>query len=58
MYGADVYSEPVTYILPNCVAKVFTPILTEEERERRMRRISDAAAKLLMSAEETKKKVN
>ena len=32
----DKYSEPKTYIYPNAVVKVYSPILTEEERKRRM----------------------
>lgn len=32
---------------PGCVAHVYRPVLTEEERARRMKRIHDAAAKVL-----------
>lgn len=45
----DVYGEPVIIKKGNIVAKVYTPILTEEERERRMERIKQAAISLVLS---------
>lgn len=45
----DVYGEPVIIKKGNIVAKVYTPILTEEERERRMERIKQAAVSLVLS---------
>ena len=33
--------------IPGCVAHVYIPVLTEEERARRMKRLHDAAANLL-----------
>ena len=36
-----------TFEFPGMVARVFSPILTDEERERRMKAIHDAAANLL-----------
>ena len=47
MKQKDTYSEPKTYTYPNCVAKVYSPILTEEERKRRMERIAKSAERLL-----------
>ena len=43
----DTYAEPKTYIFPNAVVRVFRPILTPEERERRMKQIAKSAAELL-----------
>lgn len=52
----DVYMEPEILHLDNCTVRVFRPILTDEERERRMERIKKAAAELLMSVERNKQK--
>ena len=52
----DVYMEPEILHLDNCTVRVFSPILTEEEKERRMERIKKAAADLIMSVESIKKK--
>ena len=49
MRGKDKYSEPKTIVLPGCIATVYSPILTEEERQRRMARIAESAARLLKS---------
>lgn len=54
----DVYMEPEILHLDNCTVRVFRPILTEEERERRMERIKKAAADLIMSTERSKCKSN
>ena len=45
----DVYAEPYILNLPGAVVTVRRPILTEEERARRMKAIHDAAADLLRS---------
>lgn len=45
----DTYSEPTIYTSEGVVAKVYTPILTEEERKRRMERIARSAERLLKS---------
>lgn len=47
----DTYGEPKEIIFPGMVARVFSPILTDEERNRRMQKIHDAAANLLRSME-------
>jgi hypothetical protein len=50
----DTYGEPEIIKKNNIVAKVYSPILTDEERERRMERIKQAAIRLVLSAETTK----
>lgn len=47
----DTYYLDKTYSYPNAVIRVYRPILTEEERARRMEVIKDAARRLLMSLE-------
>ena len=49
MKEKDKYSEPKIFTYPNAVVKVYSPILTEEERKRRMERIAKSAAALLKS---------
>lgn len=50
MRQPDTYGEPVIYKSPGWKIRVFRPILTEEERARRMKEIEKAAAALIMSA--------
>ena len=45
----DTYSEPKTIELPGAVIKVYSPVLTDEERKRRMERIAKSAERLLNS---------
>ena len=52
----DVYMEPEIIRSGNCIARVYRPILTDEECERRMERIKKAAADLIMAAERSKSK--
>lgn len=47
MKTADTYNEPIIFEYPNATVRVFRPILTQEERDRRMKNIHDAAAALL-----------
>ena len=47
----DIYGEPEIITYKNIVAKVRSPILTEEERKRRMERIKQAAVRLVLSKE-------
>lgn len=47
----DVYGEPVIIKGNNIIARVYSPILTEEERNRRMEQIKQAAIRLLLSKE-------
>lgn len=50
----DVYGEPTIFRKGNIVAKCYSPILTDEERERRMERIKQAAVRLVLSQERMK----
>ena len=47
----DTYQEPIVLEFPNAKVRVFRPVLSEEERKRRMKIIHDAAADLLKSLE-------
>lgn len=49
----DIYREKPDAVLniDGCTVRVWHPILSQEERERRMRRIAEAAAKLLIAEE-------
>ena len=47
----DVYGEPTIIRKGNIVARCFSPILTDEERERRMERIKQAAVRLVLAQE-------
>ena len=49
MRAKDTYSEPKTYEYPGAVINVYSPILTEEERKRRMEQIAKSAERLLKS---------
>lgn len=43
----DKYNDPIIITFPNMVARVYRPILTEEERTRRLKAIHTQAANLL-----------
>jgi hypothetical protein len=45
----DTYGEPEIIQGDNIVAYVYSPILTPEERDRRMERIKQAAVRLVLS---------
>lgn len=47
MKQKDTYSEPKIFTYPGAVVKVSSPILTEEERKRRMEKIAKSAERLL-----------
>lgn len=47
----DIYGEPEIIKYKNIVATVYSPILTEEERNKRMERIKQAAVRLVLSKE-------
>lgn len=51
MKNKDVYGEPVIIRKGNIVAKVYSPILTDEEREKRMEKIKQASIRLVLSKE-------
>lgn len=50
----DVYGEPVIIRTGNIIAKVYSPILTDAEREKRMEKIKQASIRLVLSAETMK----
>lgn len=50
----DVYGEPEIIKYKNIIATVYSPILTEEERARRMERIKQEAIRLVLSNNESK----
>lgn len=47
----DVYGDPVIIKKGNITARVYSPILTEEEYNRRMEQIKKATIRLLLSKE-------
>ena len=47
----DIYGEPEIITYKNIVAKVYSPILTEQERAKRIERIKQAAIRLVLSNE-------
>lgn len=47
MKNKDTYGEPKTFEFPGCIALVYSPILSEEERARRMAQIVKSAERLL-----------
>ena len=47
MNEKDKYLEPKTFTYPGATVKVYYPILTDEERQRRMARIAKSAERLL-----------
>lgn len=49
----DIYGEPEIIKTKNIIAKVYSPIITETERERRMNLIKKAAVSLILSKEKT-----
>lgn len=57
MKQQDTYKEVRTFVYPNAIVRVHILDLDEEERNRRMKRIHDAAAALLLSAEKSKQGV-
>ena len=54
----DVYGEPEIIEYKNIIAKVYSPIITDEEQERRREIIKQAAVRLVLSQEDTKGKNN
>lgn len=50
----DQYMEPKVIHYPGAVVKVYSPILTDYEKKKRMERIADSAKKLLISKENNK----
>ena len=54
----DTYMEPEVYHYNNCTVRVYRPILTEEERARRMEEIKKAAVALIIETEKAKQNKN
>ena len=52
----DVYQEPYIMEMPGCIARIYRPILTPEERAKRMQAIHDAAEKVLKAAMEAERR--
>ncbi len=52
----DVYGEPSVFKFPGMTVRVYQPILTDEERARRMKRIEAAAAAVLIEQEQRRRK--
>ena len=50
----DTYNEATVFEYPGMTVRVFRPILTPEERSRRMKEIEKAAVNLLLSLERGK----
>lgn len=47
----DIYGEPEIIKKNNIIARVYSPILTDEENDRRMEEIKRAAVRLVLSKE-------
>lgn len=45
----DIYGEPEIITGKNIIARVYSPIITEQERERRMNLIKKASVSLVLS---------
>ena len=54
----DIYGEPDIIEENNVVVYVYSPILTDEERERRYERIKQASVRLVLSKEQRKERQN
>ena len=54
----DIYGEPDIIEENNVVVYVYSPILTDEERERRYERIKQASVRLVLSKEQRKDRNN
>ena len=49
------FDEPTVFEFPNMTVRVFRPVLTDEERARRMKEIKKAAVDLVLSREKAKR---
>jgi hypothetical protein len=50
----DIYGEPEIITSKNIIARVYSPIITEKEKDRRMERIKKASVSLVLSREENR----
>ena len=55
MQQTDTYKPPITIKFPNMVARVYSPMLDLEERERRLKKIHRASANILKGAKSNEK---
>lgn len=51
----DTYGEPVIFTKGHITARVYVPIITDEEQMRRMEQVKQAAARLLLAQEKGQK---
>ena len=51
----DIYGDPEIIRGNNIIARVYTPILSEKEKERRMELIKNASVSLVLSKEKTQR---
>lgn len=56
MKNNDTYNEPILIESPGAIIRVYHPVLTDQERNRRMKAIHNAAADLLKDIERRKNK--
>lgn len=54
---ADKYGEARIISSPGVTSRVYSPILTDEERARRIKQIKEAAAKLIVATDLAKRKL-
>ena len=50
----DIYNEPEIFTGETFIAKVYSPVLTDKERNRRMEAIKQASISLVLSKNSTK----
>lgn len=48
----DIYGEPEVLVFGNVIVTVHSPILTEEERKKRLERVKQATIRLVLSTNE------
>lgn len=55
MRKQDEYKLDRTFTFPNAVVRVYRPVITEEERTRRMNNLKEATARFMMAVEKERK---
>lgn len=55
MKSQDMYGEPRVFSFPGLTARVYSPILADDERARRMKIIEKAAAAVLIEQEKLRR---
>ena len=51
----DTYSEPVIFKKGNITARVYSPIISDDEQKKRLEQVKQAAARLLLAQEKGQK---